>query len=199
MVLDVPEVAHRIGRLHGARSVQLLLVDGLRFDLGLRVELGLRARLGREVALTERLLLWSALPSRTETQLELIGRGADGLKERGAAPDSEIPVARGRMARTARRIKAGHRELLKLDVVEAKLSEPGGAEASRLDELGTEVTDAVAELCEKLPPRTLLFVFGDHGFCLDEQGEGTSAARQGGSRPEEVLVPAFAWLVGGVQ
>jgi len=199
MVLDVPEVAHRIGRLHGARSVQLLLVDGLRFDLGLRVELGLRARLGREVALTERLLLWSALPSRTETQLELIGRGAEGLKERGAAPDSEIPVARGRMARTARRIKAGHRELLKLDLVEAKLTEPGGAEASRLDELGAEVTDAVAELCEKLPPRTLLFVFGDHGFCLDEQGEGTSASRQGGSRPEEVLVPAFAWLVGGVQ
>ncbi|HEX5097991.1 MAG TPA: hypothetical protein VFV94_00755 [Polyangiaceae bacterium] len=199
MVLDVPDVAHRIGRLHGARSVQLLLVDGLRFDLGLRVELGLRARLGREVALTERLLLWSALPSRTETQLELIGRGADGLKDRGAAPDSEIPVARGRMARTARRIKAGHRELLKLDIVEAKLSEPGGAEASRLDELGAEVTDAVAELCEKLPPRTLLFVFGDHGFCLDEQGEGTSASRQGGSRPEEVLVPAFAWLVGGVQ
>jgi hypothetical protein len=103
------------------------------------------------------------------------------------------------MARTARRIKAGHRELLKLDIVEAKLSEPGGAEASRLDELGAEVTDAVAELCEKLPPRTLLFVFGDHGFCLDEQGEGTSASRQGGSRPEEVLVPAFAWLVGGVQ
>jgi len=199
MVLDVPEAAHRIGRLHGARSVQLLLVDGLRFDLGLRVELGLRARLGREVALTERLLLWSALPSRTETQLELIGRGPDGLKELARAPESEVPVARGRMARTPRRIKAGHRELLKLDLVEATLSEPGGAESSRLDALGADVTDAVAELCEKLPPRTLLFVFGDHGFCLDAQGQGTSALRQGGSRPEEVLVPAFAWLVGGVQ
>lgn len=199
MVLDVPEAAHRIGRLHGARSVQLLLVDGLRFDLGLRVELGLRARLGREVALTERLLLWSALPSRTETQLELIGRGAEGLKELSRAPESEVPVARGRMARTPRRIKAGHRELLKLDVVEASLTEPGGPESTRLDALGVEVTDAVAELCEKLPPRTLLFVFGDHGFCLDPQGDGTSALRQGGSRPEEVLVPAFAWLVGGVQ
>ena len=38
MVLDIPDVALRIGRLHGARSVQLLLVDGLRFDLGLRME-----------------------------------------------------------------------------------------------------------------------------------------------------------------
>ena len=63
MVLDVPDTAHRIGRLHGARSVQLLLVDGMRYDLGLRVEQLLRERLGREAALTERLLLWSALPS----------------------------------------------------------------------------------------------------------------------------------------
>src|SRR5690606_10883928 len=38
MVLDVPDLALRLGRLHGARSVQLLLVDGLRFDLGMRVE-----------------------------------------------------------------------------------------------------------------------------------------------------------------
>ena len=51
MVLDVPDTAHRIGRLHGARSVQLLLVDGMRYDLGLRVELLLRERLGREAAL----------------------------------------------------------------------------------------------------------------------------------------------------
>jgi hypothetical protein len=199
MVLDVADAAHRIGRLHGARSVQLLLVDGLRFDLGLRVELGLRARLGREVALTERLLLWSALPSTSETQLELIGRGPDGLRELSSPPESEVPVARGRMARTPRRIKAGHRELLKLDLVEARLSEPGAEEASRLDALGVEVADAVAELCEKLPQRTLLCVFGDHGFRLDVQGEGTSALKQGGARPEEVLVPAFAWLVGGVQ
>jgi hypothetical protein len=199
MVLDVPDAALRIGRLHGARSVQLLLVDGLRFDLGLRVELGLRARLGREVALTERLLLWSALPSTTALQLELIGRGPDGLRELSGAPESEVPVARGRMAKTPRRIKAGHRELLKLDLVEARLAEPGGPESPRLDALGVEITDAVAELCEKLPPRTLLFVFGDHGFRLEPRGDGTGALEQGGSRPEEVLVPAFAWLVGGVQ
>jgi hypothetical protein len=199
MVLDVPDTAHRIGRLHGARSVQLLLVDGMRYDLGLRVEQLLRERLGREAALTERLLLWSALPSDSATQLELIGRGADGLRDFGGPPDSEVPVARGRMATTPRRIKAGHRELLKLDVVEARLSEPGPREAERLDALAGEVAEAVAELCEKLPARTLLMVFGDHGFLLDPQGNGTGAARQGGARPEQVLVPAFAWLVGGVQ
>ena len=198
MVLDVPDVALRIGRLHGARSVQLLLVDGLRFDLGLRVEQVLRRRFGQEAALTERLLLWSALPTDTPTQLELIGRGPEGLKQLGAAPESEVPVARGRMASTPRRIKAGHRELLKLDLVEARLSEIGEAEAERLDALAVDVASSVEELAQKLPNRTLLMVFGDHGFVLDELEGGTGKARSGGSSPEEVLVPAFAWLVGGV-
>jgi hypothetical protein len=128
MVLDVPDVALRIGRLHGARSVQLLLVDGLRFDLGLRVEALLRARLGQEIALAERLLLWAALPSDTATQLELLGRGPDALRGLERTSDSDVTVARGRTARVPRRIKAGHRELLKLDLVEAELSEAGASE-----------------------------------------------------------------------
>jgi len=158
-----------------------------------------RARLGGEIALTERLLLWSALPSETNTQLALLGRGPDALRDIGRAPENDVPVARGRMARTARRVKCGHRELLKLDLVEARLAEAGSPEAARLDALGVELADAIGELCEKLPTRTLLVAFGDHGFVLDPQGQGTGAARQGGARPEEVLVPAFAWLVGGVQ
>jgi hypothetical protein len=198
MVLDIPDVALRIGRLHGARSVQLLLVDGMRFDLGLRVEQVLRRRFGQEAALTERLLLWSALPTDTPTQLELIGRGPDGLRQLGSAPESEMPVARGRMASTPRRIKAGHRELLKLDLVEARLAEPGEPEAERLDHLAVDVASAIEELAGKLPNRTLLMVFGDHGFQLDPLDEGTSRCRAGGSTPEEVLVPAFAWLVGGL-
>jgi hypothetical protein len=199
MVLDIPDVALRIGRLHGARSVQLLLVDGLRFDLGLRMEALLRQRLGQQAALAERLLLWSALPSDTRTQLELLGRGPDALRGLDHKGESDVTVARGRTARVPRRVKAGHRELLKLDLVEAELGEPGASEAERLDALAAPLTDAVAELCEKLPTRTLLVVFGDHGFVFETLADGTTVARQGGSRPEEVLVPAFAWLVGGVQ
>jgi hypothetical protein len=41
-------------------------------------------------------------------------------------------------------------------------------------------------------PRTLLLVTGDHGFTIDRGG----SARQGGASPEEVLVGAFALLVG---
>ena len=199
MVLDVPELALRMGRLHGARSVQLVLVDGLRFDLGLRVEQRLRTLLGQSAALTERLLLWSALPATTAVQLELIGRGAEALREFTGEVESEVPVARGRMASTLRRIKAGHRELLKLDIVESRVSEPAdGVESDRLDDLADETALALGSYMKRLPARTLVMVFGDHGFVLDPRGEGTTRARHGGASPEEVLVPAFAWLVGGV-
>jgi hypothetical protein len=201
MVLDVPELALRMGRLHGARSVQLVLVDGLRFDLGLRVEQRLRTLLGQTAALTERLLLWSALPATTATQLELIGRGPEALREFTGIVNSEVPVARGRMATTLRRIKAGHRELLKLDVVESRVSEPAdGSETTRLDDLADETARALGSYMKRLPARTLVMVFGDHGFVLDPRGElgGTTRARHGGASPEEVLVPAYAWLVGGV-
>lgn len=199
MVLDVPELALRMGRLHGARSVQLVLVDGLRYDVGLRVEQRLRTLLGQTAALTERLLLWSALPATTAVQLELIGRGPEALREFTGNVESEVPVARGRMATTLRRIKAGHRELLKLDVVESRLSEPAdGSETARLDDLADETARALGSYMKRLPSRTMVLVFGDHGFVLDARGGGTTRARHGGASPEEVLVPAYAWLVGGV-
>jgi hypothetical protein len=198
MVLDAPDIALRTARLHGARTIQLLLIDGMRFDLGLRVEQRVRALMGQRAALAERLLLWSALPSTTEAQLELIGRGASGLSEPAKEPDSEILVARGRAAATPRRVKAGHRDLFKLDLVEARLSDPGPREPERLDALADEVATAVAEFLGKQPARTLVLAFGDHGFCLDPREHGTAPARAGGASPEEVLVPAFAWLVGGL-
>jgi hypothetical protein len=198
MVLDVPDLAMRIGRLHGARSVQLVVVDGMRFDLGLRVEQRIKWRMGQTTALTERLLLWSALPTTTSVQLDLLGRGPEGLKEFTGQVESEVLVARGRSAATPRRIKTGHRDLLKLDLVESRLSERGPAEAERLDEIADETSDVLCDLLGHLPPRTLAMIFGDHGFLLDRMDEGTAPARHGGATPEEVLVPAFAWLVGGV-
>ncbi len=198
MVLDAPDIALRTARLHGARTVQLLLIDGLRFDLGLRVEQRVRALMGHKAALAERLLLWSALPSTTEVQLELIGRGAPGLAELTSVVESEVPVARGRGASTPRRVKAGHRDLFKLDLIEARLSEPGLPEPERLDLLADEVSTAVADFLGKQPARSLVLAFGDHGFRLDAREQGTTAAVSGGASPEEVLVPAFAWLVGGL-
>jgi hypothetical protein len=198
MVLDVPEIAQRIGRLHGARSIQLLLVDAMRFDIGLRVQDRIRQLSRGHVSLAERLLLWSALPTNTETQLELLGKGAAGLKEPITPSETPVVVARGKNAATPRRIKAGPRELIKLDIIEANLAEPGKAEAQRLDEIADEIADVAVEQFKKLPPRTLVMMFGDHGFLFDPMGKGTSPGRSGGASPEEVLVPAFAWLVGSV-
>jgi hypothetical protein len=200
MVLDVPELAQRVGRLHGARRVQLLLVDGMRFDLGMMVQDRLKLR--GDASLTERMLLWSALPTTTTQQLELLGRGPDGLKDMTPI-EEEAPavVARGRAAHTLRRIRTGRRELFKLDIVEAALRE-GPAEGDlrtlreRLPSIADDVAAAVADYFTKQAPRTLVVVFGDHGFrCHDEAPLGQEAS-QGGSSPEEVLVPAFAWLTG---
>lgn len=198
MVLDVPEIAQRLARLHGARAVELVLVDGLRFDLGLRVNEELRRRLGRSAALTERLLLWASLPTTTSVQWSLLGRGPDGLREPCEAAEPHLPVARGRAARLLRRAKSGGREILKLDLVEATLAEPGPTLEERFGELTLEIAELLAAHFAKLQPRTLVMVFGDHGFVLEEKAGRTEPARQGGASPEEVLVPAFAWLVGTV-
>ncbi|MGC4070534.1 MAG: hypothetical protein QM784_38880 [Polyangiaceae bacterium] len=196
MVLDIPEAAQRLARLHGARSVQLVLVDGMRFDVGARVENHLVCAMGQQATLTDRFLLWSALPSTTAQQLELIARGAEGLKNGDIHSETPVLVARGRQASTLRRVRAGSRELLKLDLVEARLGEPGGPVAQRLDQLAIEISDALSSAFARLAPRTLVAVFGDHGFCLDTTDSGSSSLKQGGATPDEVLVPGFAWLVG---
>jgi hypothetical protein len=95
-------------------------------------------------------------------------------------------------------VRAGHRDLFKLDIVEARLSELGPREPERLNALAAEVATSVVEFLSKQPARTLVLAFGDHGFLLDPRENGTTPARRGGSSPEEVLVPAFAWLVGGL-
>jgi hypothetical protein len=195
MVLDAPDLAHRIARLHGARSVQLVLVDAMRFDLGLRMRDRLATLTLGHATLCDELMLWAALPSTTSAQLELMGRGSDGLREQGTLGPSEVTVARGRSASTLRRLKAGSCELLKLDTVESRLSEPGPPLLERLDALAAATAEALANHLAGISDRTLVLIFGDHGFLCEPVDHGTGAARHGGARPEEVLVPGFAWLV----
>jgi len=121
-----------------------------------------------------------------------------GLREFTGEVSEDLVVARGRKASMIRRLKTGHREVLKLDVVEARLGEPGGITPERLEGIADEVAQRVAAYFEDLQPRTLVMVFGDHGFRLTRGNEGIVTARQGGASPDEVLVPAFAWLVGAV-
>ncbi|HEY2514949.1 MAG TPA: hypothetical protein VGI39_28985 [Polyangiaceae bacterium] len=195
MVLDAPDLAARIARLHGARSTQLLLVDAMRFDVGAIVRDHARRALGSRASLTDDLLLWSALPSTTTRQLETLQRGMDALRVPPTTDAEREPdPLRGRTAEVIRRVKVGSRDFYKLDVIEAKVRDLGTDALPVLGEIAGSAAEAIVKHAQTLQPRTLLFVFGDHGFALDRDG----TARQGGSSPEEVLVPAFALLIGEV-
>jgi hypothetical protein len=197
MVFDAPDIAGRMARSLGARTVQLLLVSSMRFDIGKQVrdslaeraEAAARGKAG--VSVTDRLLLWSALPTTTSRQLDCLTRGAQALC--GPLPsERDLDAVRGRTVDTIRRVKIGSRDVFKLDTCEAKVGEAGAGASNALPRVAELLEHAIVKHAEKLAPRTLLFVFGDHGFTID--GGGT--AKAGGATPEEVLVPAFALLVG---
>jgi hypothetical protein len=202
MVMDAPDIAHRVARLASARSVKLVLVDAMSLDLGERIAARLRTKLDKRAVLAEKGVLWAALPTTTPAQLHLLARGTQGFQDLPAAP-SEPDVSRGRSVSAFRRERLGPREVLKLDLVEARLRGPGPAYDERLDAIADEVTLALLKLFDAMPPRTLVYVFGDHGFVLGtgpgQSGRATSAATQGGASPEEVLVSGQAWLVDAVQ
>jgi len=200
MVMDAPEVAHRVARLASARSVKLVLVDAMSFDLSERVAARLKTSLDKRAVLVEKTLLWSALPTTTPSQLHLLARGPQGFADMPPAP-SEPDITRGRNVTAFRRERLGAREVLKLDVVEARLRGPGATYDERLDTIAEEVADILLKLFESMPPRTLVYVFGDHGFVLGagQNGWATAAAVQGGASPEEVLVGGQGWLVDAVQ
>jgi hypothetical protein len=193
LVLDAHDIAGRIARLHGARSTRLLLVDGMRWDVSRLVQDRLVARLGTRASLTDELLLWSALPTTTMRQLETIARGVEALRA-PAALESEPEPPRGRTAEYVRRMRVGPRELCKLDLLEARVQAARGHVLRDLLDIADGTSEAIARHVETLSARTLLFVFGDHGFTIDRSG----IARQGGASPEEVLVGAFALLIGDV-
>lgn len=198
MVLDAMEVAAKIARLNNARAVRLLLVDSMRFDLGERVMSRLKPMLQGRAVCVDRTLLWSALPSTTQVQSMLLAKGAEGLREPLPEMVPEPEVIRGRSLASVRRERLGSKEVFKIDVVEARLRGVGPAFDERLGAIADETSQVVAKFVEASPARTLVFMFGDHGFRMASDARGTSSATQGGASPEEVLVPGYAWLAGGV-
>ena len=190
MVLDAPALAARIARQTSARTSQILLVDSLRYDLGVLVRDVLVDTLAGRATLTNEHLLWSALPTTTTHQLSTLTHGVAAL-DTVAEEEREDGAVRGRTAQTIRRVKIGSRDVYRLDLCDVRVREAGDKVLPLLPSIASDVGAAVAKHALTLAPRTLLLVFGDHGFTLAKDG----AAASGGSSPEEVLVPAFAFLV----
>jgi hypothetical protein len=187
--MDAYDLASKQARLSNARSAHVLLVDSMRYDLGALVRDALTRESTGIATLTSETLLWSALPTTTMRQIETLARGLDALR----APAREEPSEslRGRAAEVVRRLRVGSRELYKLDLVPSMLESAPDVVGS-LPEIASRTAEAVARHISTLAPRTLLFIVGDHGFTADRRGE----IMTGGASPEEVLVPAFSWLVG---
>jgi hypothetical protein len=165
----------------------------MRWDVSRLVAARVATKLGARAALTDELLLWSALPTTTMRQLETIARGVEAIRA-PADLDADAEPTRGRTAEYVRRLRVGPREIHKLDLVQARIAGARGGVLRALPEIAEVTADVVARHAETVPPHTLLFVFGDHGFTIDRGGN----AREGGASPEEVIVGAFALLVGDV-
>jgi len=192
MVFDVPELATKIARLHGARTVHLVLVDSLRWDTSERLKELLLAKVSGDATHVESQLLWSALPTTTPRQLELLARGAEVLRE-PAGPQEEEPV-RGRTSEIIRRVKIGARDLYRLDYLDARLRERDATPHDELEGHLDACATILARHMQPLPARTLMYVFGDHGFSMDREGRVT----QGGAQVEQVLVGGHAFLIGAL-
>ena len=198
MVLDAFEEAIRLGRSVGARTTSLLLVPSLRADLGLRVHDQVASMLA-PTSLVESGLLFAALPSTSARQEDTLARGVAALGQ--ARPDESLHEAEWHARGSLRRVRIGARDLFTLDTVAAWRQLPRGPEDT--DALVEALGHAVARHAHSLvsakspitngrsPERTLLYVFGDHGFVFEEDGH----TRDGGSTPEEAVAPYFAYVI----
>lgn len=195
LVMDAFDIASKLARLHNARTSNVLVVDSMRYDLGIKIRDRLAARAAGTISLTHESLLWSALPTTTYRQLETLARGMDAL--RAPAGEDTPESLRGGRAESVRRLRIGSREMYKLDIIPSMLSSLGEPDASparvvhAFDSIAASVTECLEKHIQRLAPRTLLFILGDHGFTIDRKGRVT----HGEASPEEVLVPCFAYLI----
>ncbi len=193
MVRDIFDVAQRWLNQFRARSLQLLLVDGMRFDLAQRLNETIEQRLVGRGVCRDQALLWAALPSNSGAQ-----RLADPASTRPAQPTKPGASTNAEKSVTGsvETLRVGNRELFRVDRLAEDLTKAGEAEAARTERLAALLADTIVPWLKERPPESLVVVFGDHGFHWQATGAGTSPAQRGGALPEQVLVAASAWLLG---
>lgn len=193
MVLDAPQIAMRLARSNGARVSQIIMVEAMRYDVGLEVRDALEMTMGARAMLIDDSRLHAALPTTSGRQLETIARGPEAL--RSPATHAEDSTLGSQAGGGLRKIRVGGRELYRLDTIDLAVQSDATHAMSNVRALAENVAETIAHHAMALRSRTLLFVIGDRGFSIDAAGR----AKCGGSTPEEVIVPAFAFIVDAVQ
>jgi hypothetical protein len=193
MVLDAPQNAMRLARSNGARTSQIILVEAMRYDIGLKVRDALEMTMGARARLVEDARLHAALPTTSGRQLETIARGPEALRS-PAAPADDATLG-SQAGGGLRKIRVGGRELYRLDTIDVAVQNDAATASHHFDDLAENVAETIAHHALALRGRTLLYILGDRGFLVDAGGR----AKCGGSTPEEVIVPAFAFIVDAVQ
>lgn len=187
MVFDAPKIAFHLTRAQLASGFKLVLVDAFRFSVGERVQDKLSLQLSGQAECVSSGVLWAPLPATTSVGLELLARGADGLRDvTGKVPEAEILSIKD--ARQMRKLRAGPHSLYKLDAVQASLEAGKSWDRAGIEQLAAEVSVSAGRFIRKQAAGTLILLFGDHGFRLEDGGHG-------GATPPEVLVPYQAWRV----
>lgn len=189
MVMDMPEIATTLARQNNVRHVSLMWCDAMRYDVGVHVKKALLA--GQNKLLSET-VLWSALPTVTPRQVETFVRGRDALAA-DYEPVSEASIGRDRTVDVVRRVRVGSRELYKFDGIAARLLRGITHPEELAESLVTALSTFLAGQNRVQNAPSILCLFGDHGYAL----RGTAVV-EGGALPEQVLVPAQAWLLGPV-
>jgi hypothetical protein len=186
LVLDVPSYAFQLNRKHGAEHLKMVLVDGMRADIGPIVRDKLRLQMANTAECVASGLLWSALPASTSAQMELIARGSDGLRHFSGELSEAQLMSRGNDLRRLRPVRVGSHRMYKLDIVQYLAKDAERHSSDHLEQYAAEVATSVGRFLRQQEPNTLVYMFGDHGF-----GGATTAA------PEHILTPYQAWLLGG--
>lgn len=186
LVLDVPSYSFQLSRKHNAEHVKMVLVDGMRADVGAIVRDKLRLQMANTAENVVSGLLWSALPATTAAQMELIARGSDGLRHfSGELTEAQL-MSRGNDLRRLRPVRVGSHRMYKLDIVQYLAKDVEQHSSDNLEQYAAEVATSVGRFLRQQEANTLVYLFGDHGF-----GGVTTTA------PEQILTPYQAWLIRG--